>query len=69
MTDSLPSESFARMADALERIANCLEGTSYEVPTVQAAWEQAFSEEAIVASGPISELNAAFDKWAKGTPD
>ena len=47
MTDRLPSESFARMADALERIADCLEGTSYEVPTVQEAWEQAFSDEAI----------------------
>ena len=47
MTDRLPSESFARMADALERIADCLESTSYEVPTVQAAWEQAFSEDAV----------------------
>ena len=35
MTDRLPSESFARMADALERIADCLEKNSYEVPTVQ----------------------------------
>ena len=55
MTDRLPSESFARMADALERIANCLEGTSYEVPTVQAAWEQAFSDEAILGSSPSRE--------------